>query len=60
MRRTIVLLAGVLLSVVALGSDSPKEYDDRTEVVDIEGTWSPDGRPIINPVLDIRVCSISR
>ena len=38
MRRT-VLLAGVLLSVVALGSDSPKEYDDRTEVAGIEGTW---------------------
>jgi uncharacterized protein (TIGR03067 family) len=38
MRRTI-LLAGVLLCVVALGSDSPKEYDDRTEYVGIEGTW---------------------
>ncbi len=30
MRRTILLLAGVLLCVVALGSDSPKEYDDKT------------------------------
>ena len=39
MRRTILLLAGVLLSAVALGSDSPKEYDDRTEYVGIEGTW---------------------
>jgi uncharacterized protein (TIGR03067 family) len=39
MRRTILLLAGVLLSVVALGSDSPKEYDDKTDVVGIEGTW---------------------
>lgn len=39
MRRTILLVAGVLLSVVALGSDSPKEYDDRTEVAGIEGTW---------------------
>jgi uncharacterized protein (TIGR03067 family) len=38
MRRTI-LLAGVLLSVVALGSDSPKGYDDKTEVAGIEGTW---------------------
>jgi uncharacterized protein (TIGR03067 family) len=39
MRRTILLLAGVLLSVVALGSDSPKGYDDRTELAGIEGTW---------------------
>jgi hypothetical protein len=39
MRRTILLLAGVLLSAVALGSDSPKEYDDKTEVAGIEGTW---------------------
>ncbi len=41
MRRTILLLAGVLLSAVALGSDSPKEYDDRTEVAGIEGTKLP-------------------
>jgi len=39
MRRTILLLAGVLLCVVALGSDSPKEYDDRTVYCGIEGTW---------------------
>jgi len=39
MRRTILLLAGVLLCVVALGSDSPKEYDDKTENVGIEGRW---------------------
>jgi uncharacterized protein (TIGR03067 family) len=40
MRRTIWLLAGVLLCVAALGSDSPKEYDDKTEVRDeLEGTW---------------------
>jgi hypothetical protein len=31
MRRAIMLLAGVLLSVVVLGSESPKEYDDATE-----------------------------
>jgi uncharacterized protein (TIGR03067 family) len=40
MRRTVLLLAGALLSVVALGSDSPKEYDDKTEMNDpVEGTW---------------------
>jgi uncharacterized protein (TIGR03067 family) len=39
MRRTILLLAGVLLSVMALGSDSAKEYDDKTDYVGIEGTW---------------------
>jgi uncharacterized protein (TIGR03067 family) len=39
MRRTILLLNGVLFTVVALGSDSPKEYDDKTEAVGIEGTW---------------------
>ena len=38
MRRTI-LPAGMLLCVMALGSDSPKEYDDKTEYVGIEGTW---------------------
>jgi uncharacterized protein (TIGR03067 family) len=37
--RRMILLAGVLLSVVALGSDSPKEYDDRAKVLSIEGTW---------------------
>jgi uncharacterized protein (TIGR03067 family) len=39
MRRTVLLLAGVLLSGVVLGSDAPKEYDDKTEVDSIEGTW---------------------
>jgi len=40
MRRTVLLLAGVLLCVVALGSDSPKEYDDATMQVDeLQGTW---------------------
>ena len=39
MRRTMLLLAGVLLSVVALGSDSPKEYDDKVNADEIEGTW---------------------
>ena len=38
MRRTF-LLAGVLLCVVALGSDSPKEYDDRTERDELQGRW---------------------
>jgi uncharacterized protein (TIGR03067 family) len=39
MRRTILLLTGLLLSIVALGADSPKEYDDRTTVDPLEGTW---------------------
>lgn len=39
MRRTIWLLAGVLLCVVALGSDSPKEYDDKVKVNTLEGAW---------------------
>jgi uncharacterized protein (TIGR03067 family) len=38
MHRAVLLLAGVL-SVVALGSDSPKDYDDKTETTGIEGTW---------------------
>ncbi len=41
MRRTILLLAGVLLSAVALGSDSPKEYDGRTQVNPLQGKWRP-------------------
>jgi uncharacterized protein (TIGR03067 family) len=39
MRRTVLMLAGVLLSVVALGSDSPKEYDNATTLGPLEGTW---------------------
>ena len=33
------LLFAVLSVVPLLGSDSAKEYDDRTEVAGIEGTW---------------------
>jgi uncharacterized protein (TIGR03067 family) len=43
MRRAFLLLAGALLSMVVLGSDSPKEYDDKTEAVGIEGTWRQTG-----------------
>jgi uncharacterized protein (TIGR03067 family) len=40
MRRTSLLLAGVLLGVVALGSDSPKEYNDATgQGSDLEDSW---------------------
>ena len=39
MRRTLLLLVGVLLSGMALGSDSPKEYDDATQIDGLEGTW---------------------
>jgi uncharacterized protein (TIGR03067 family) len=38
MRRTVLLLAGVLLVAASLGSDAPKEYDGATEN-EIEGTW---------------------
>src|ERR1700722_12121645 len=38
MRRLSPLLA-VLLVILLLGSDSPKDYDDRTEYVGIEGMW---------------------
>src|SRR5260370_29506858 len=42
MRRTVLLLAGVLLSVSASGSDSPREYDDTRSVVDpLVGKWWP-------------------
>ena len=37
--RRLSLLFAVLFVVPLLGSDSPKEYDDRTENVGIEGTW---------------------
>ncbi len=39
MRRTVCLLAVVLLVVPSLGSDSPNGYDDATERNSIEGTW---------------------
>jgi uncharacterized protein (TIGR03067 family) len=39
MRRTVSFLAVLLLVVPLLGSDSPREYDDRTEDAAIEGTW---------------------
>src|SRR5690349_9206168 len=39
MRRIICLLAGVLLVVSSLGSDSPKGYDDKTENGGIEAPW---------------------
>jgi uncharacterized protein (TIGR03067 family) len=39
MGRTVFVLSIALLCGVAMGSDSPKEYDGRTEVAGIEGTW---------------------
>jgi uncharacterized protein (TIGR03067 family) len=44
MHRTICLLAA-LLALPSLGSDSPREYDDRTEMVGLEGTWRMEGNP---------------
>jgi uncharacterized protein (TIGR03067 family) len=37
--RRLSLLFAVLFVVLLLGSDSPKEYDDRAEYVTIEGAW---------------------
>ncbi len=39
MRRSVHSVCAVLLVAVGLGSDSPKEYDDGTEVAGVEGTW---------------------
>jgi uncharacterized protein (TIGR03067 family) len=41
MRRTVCLLAVVLLALPSLGSDAPKDYDGATAVADEElrGTW---------------------
>jgi uncharacterized protein (TIGR03067 family) len=38
-RRTVCLLSTILLLAVGLGSDSPKEYDDATQMVGLEGSW---------------------
>jgi uncharacterized protein (TIGR03067 family) len=37
--RSLRLLIAALLVVPLLGSGSPREYDDRTEMAGIEGTW---------------------
>jgi uncharacterized protein (TIGR03067 family) len=37
--RCLSLLSTALLMLPLLGSDSPKEYDDKMESVGIEGTW---------------------
>lgn len=42
MRRTVYILSAVLLCVVVMGSDSPKEYDGRTQVLNpLQGKWRP-------------------
>lgn len=52
MRRTKLLLSALLV-LLLYGSDSPKEYDDRTEMESIEGTWhkttmeTSDGRRLL-------------
>jgi uncharacterized protein (TIGR03067 family) len=33
------LFLGAVLACAALGSDSPKDYDDRTTFASLEGTW---------------------
>ena len=40
MRRIFCLLVGVLLVVLSLGSDSPKEYGDAAEPDELQGTWA--------------------
>jgi uncharacterized protein (TIGR03067 family) len=37
--RSLRLLIAALLVVLLLGSGSPREYDDRTEIDSLEGTW---------------------
>jgi uncharacterized protein (TIGR03067 family) len=39
MRRTVCLLAVVLLVVPSLGSDEPKDYDGETDRYELEGSW---------------------
>jgi hypothetical protein len=39
MRRTVCLLAVVLLPLLSLGSDAPKGYDGETQNVGIDGVW---------------------
>jgi uncharacterized protein (TIGR03067 family) len=39
MRRIVSFLAGVLLVVLSLGSDSPGEYDGAAESDELEGSW---------------------
>jgi uncharacterized protein (TIGR03067 family) len=39
MRRIVWVLASVLLVVLSLGSDVPKEYDGATENGNLQGTW---------------------
>ena len=39
MRRTVYSVCAVLLVVVGLGSNSTKDYDDRTELNNIQGGW---------------------
>jgi len=44
MRRIVCLLAGVLLVVPSLGSDTPKGDDGATEIDRLEGTWRATGK----------------
>ena len=42
MWRMVLVLAGVLLALVALGSDAPREYDGRAQVLNpLLGKWRP-------------------
>ena len=45
--RRVLFLFSVLLVLPLLGSDSPKEYDDRTESNDaLDGTWQQTGEEL--------------
>jgi hypothetical protein len=39
MRQTILVLTGVPLCGMSLGSDSPRDYDDSTVNSSVEGNW---------------------
>jgi uncharacterized protein (TIGR03067 family) len=43
MRRTVCLLAAVLLALPSRGSDAPRGYDGAAEIDGIEGTWELTG-----------------
>jgi uncharacterized protein (TIGR03067 family) len=57
MHRLSLPLAALFI-VPLLGSDSPKEYDDRTEPVGIEGTWQRTAFELRGEPLDLPYQSV--
>ena len=44
--RRLSLLFAVLFVVPLIGSDSPRDYDDRVKVDELSRKWSPNGRVV--------------